>query len=315
MPLLLLTENDVSRLLKMPEAIEVMEEAFGQLAAGLAMNVPRERARAPGIVLHSMSAAAEYLGLVGWKQYTTTARGARFHVGLYDQDSGELVALIEANRLGQMRTGAVSGLAAKYLAVPTARAVGLFGSGWQAESQLAAIHAVCPLERAWVYSRDATRREKFAARMSAELRLEVLPAEEPRQAVAGLPIVVTATTSRQPVFDGSWLEPGALVCAIGSNWREKAEIDVTTVSRASDIVCDSVACCQHEAGDFTQPFEQGKFTWDQATELADVVTGKTTGRTNLDSIVVFKSVGMAIEDVALAGRLMKKLAPSRYPRG
>ena len=306
MPIAYFTENDVSRLLDMPLAIEVMEEAFAQLAAGRADNVPRTRARAPGIVLHSMSAAADYLGVVGWKQYTTTSAGAKFHVGLYDQATGDPVAFIEANRLGQLRTGAVSGLASKYLALPNARCMGLFGSGWQAQTQLAAVATACPIEKAVVFSRDPQRRQQFAAKMSDVLGIEIIPVDEPRHAVEQMPIVVTATTSRQPVFDGDWLAPGTLVCAIGSNWLDKAEIDSTTVRRAGSVVCDSLDCCRAEAGDFVAAFEQESFRWDQVIELADVVAGRVSGRADPAAIVLFKSVGMAIEDVALGSKLLER---------
>src|SRR5436190_23529291 len=153
MSFIYLTEDHVAALLSMPLAIEVMEEAFRHLAAGEAMNVPRVRAQGKGIVLHSMSAAADYLGLVGWKCYTSTKQGARFLIGLYEA-SGELVALIEADRLGQLRTGAASGVAAEWLAPREATEVGLFGSGRQARTQLAAIAVARPIKRAFVYGRS-----------------------------------------------------------------------------------------------------------------------------------------------------------------
>ena len=172
MPVLHLCEADVERLLDMPTTIEVVDEAFRQLDAGRAHNVPRQRARGKGIVLHSMSAAADYLSLVGWKQYTTTSSGAKFHVGLYEQSTGDLIALIAADRLGQMRTGAVTGIAARLLANPHAEQVGLFGSGWQAESQLEAVATTCAIKRAFVYSRDAQRRSSFAAKMAEQLGID-----------------------------------------------------------------------------------------------------------------------------------------------
>ncbi|MEO8497339.1 MAG: ornithine cyclodeaminase family protein [Planctomycetota bacterium] len=305
MSVLHLREADVAQLLDMSTTIEVVEEAFRQLAAGHAHNVPRQRARGKGIVLHSMSAAADYLGLVGWKQYTTTSSGAKFLVGLYEQSAGNLVALIEADRLGQMRTGAVTGIAARWLANPDADQVGLFGSGWQAESQLEAVATTCPIKRAFVYSRDADRRSSFAARMTERLGFEVITAAEPRRAVESLPIVITATTSRTPVFDGEWLSAGTLVCAVGSNWQNKTEIDATTVRRSSIVVCDSVECCQHEAGDFNEAIAAGQFSWDSARELSEVLLGTSAGRGGPDDIILFKSVGMAIEDVAVGARLVE----------
>ncbi|HEX5446190.1 MAG TPA: hypothetical protein VFW87_20345, partial [Pirellulales bacterium] len=194
-----LTESDVTRLLDMRLAIDAVEEAFRRLAAGEAHNVPRQRAKAPGIVLHSMSAAAAYLGLVGWKCYTTTQRGARFLIGLYDTQSGELAALIEADRLGQMRTGAVTGVAAEYMAPREAHEAGLFGAGHQAETQLVAVAAVRQLKRVFVYSRDPKRRTAFADRMSDELQIEISPVDRPQQAAEELPLVVTATSSATPV--------------------------------------------------------------------------------------------------------------------
>ena len=305
MTCLQLTEDDVQQLLDMPTVVEVVEESFRQLALGKAHNVPRVRAKAAGIVLHSMCAACEYLGLVGWKEYTTTRQGALFHVGLYDAQSGKLLALIAADRLGQMRTGAVTGVAAKFLSLEDADTVGLFGSGWQAESQLAAIAAVRPLSRAFVYSRDADRRRGFAEKMSAELGIEVTPVEQPRDAVIDMPMVVTATTSRKPVFEGEWLCEGALVCAIGSNWLEKSEVDSTTIQCSATVVCDSIEACQNEAGDFSLAIEQGVFDWPQAVELSDIVSGKTKGRNNTSDIIFFKSVGMAVEDVAVGGKLLE----------
>ncbi len=303
MSILYLRETDVDRLLSMPCAIQVMDEAFCSLAGGNADNAPRERVRAPGIVLHSMSAALADRQLVGWKQYTTTAHGARFHVGLYDQQSGELSALIEADRLGQLRTGAVTGLAVRHLAVAEANQVGMFGCGWQAESQLAAVATVRNLRRPFVFSRDSHRRKQFAEKMATQLNIDVVACVEPSHAVEGLPIIITATTSREAVFDGRRLADGALVCAVGSNWLQKSELDAEVFRRARLIVCDNVACCRKEAGDLVQAQQAGVFEWDDAKELADVVTGKIV-RNSLQDIVVFKSVGMALEDVAIGGKLL-----------
>lgn len=304
MPALYLTEADVEQLLDIELAIEVCEEAFRRLAAGEAHNIPRERAQAPGIILHSMSAAAAYLGLVGWKCYTTTRSGALFHVGLYDT-SGALVALIEADRLGQLRTGATTGVAVEAMADRQATEMGLFGSGWQAQSQLAAVARVRSIRVAYVYSRNEKKRNDFAELMSSRLGIEVRAVDRPQEAAEDLPIVVTATTSREPVFDGTWLAEGTLVCAVGSNWTTKAEIDCNVIRRADNIVCDSVKACQAEGGDFVDALEKGVFDWSRAVDLADVVTGRATGRNTRESIALFKSVGLALEDVALGGKLLE----------
>jgi alanine dehydrogenase len=302
---LFLTEDESRRLLTMRLAIDVVQEAFTRLATGEAVNVPRERAISPGIVLHTMSAAAPYLGLAGWKCYSTTREAARFHLGLYDAASGQLVALIEADYLGQLRTGAATGVAASWMAAPEASEVGLFGTGKQARTQLAAVAAVRPLKRAFVYGRDAARRESFAREMSAELSIEVLPVDRPQEGAEDLPIVITATSSRQPVFDGAWLAEGAVVCAVGSNWLNRAEIDATVIRRADNIVCDSVEACRREAGDFVDAIQKGDFDWSRAVDLCDVVAGRASARNNRESIGLFKSVGLAIEDVALGHKLLE----------
>lgn len=305
MPALYLTEDDVERLLDIDVAIEACKEAFEKLAAGEAEHVPRARVKASGVMLHSMSAAAAYLDLVGWKCYTTTRAGANFLLGLYD-NTGQLVALIEADKLGQLRTGATTGVAVELMADPAAQEMGLFGAGWQAESQLAAVARTRPIKVAYVYSRDEAKRTAFADRMSAALSIEVRPVDRPQDAAEDLPIVVTATTSRQPVFDGASLAEGTLVCAVGSNALNRAEVDTTVIRLADNIVCDSVKACQIEAGDFVDALEKGVFDWTRAVDLADVVAGRATARNTRDSIVLFKSVGLAIEDVALGAVLLKR---------
>jgi ornithine cyclodeaminase/alanine dehydrogenase len=237
---------------------------------------------------------------LGWKEYVTTRAGARFHFGLYDAAGGNLLALIEADRLGQLRTGAATAVAVSCMAAPEASEVGLIGTGTQARTQLAAIATVRSLSCAFVYGRDPQRREAFAREMAAELGLDVVPVDRPSEAVEDLPIVVTATTSREPVLDGSWLAEGSLVCAVGSNALTRAEIDAATVRRADHIVCDSVEACKLEAGDFVDALERGDFDWSRAVELADVVAGRAVGRSRSGGLGLFKSVGLAIEDLALA---------------
>jgi ornithine cyclodeaminase/alanine dehydrogenase-like protein (mu-crystallin family) len=252
-----------------------------------------------------MSATAPWLGLAGWKCYTTTRHGARFLLGLYDASNGALAALVEADRLGQLRTGATTAVAAEWMAPLEAAEVGLFGAGHQAETQLEAIAAARPIKRAYVYSRNEERRTAFAEQMSARLAIDVAPVDRPQEAAEEVPIIVTATTSAEPVFDGNWLAEGSFVAAVGSNWLKRAEIDVTTVRRADNIVCDSIDACRHEAGDFTDALEKGVFDWSRAVELADVVAGRAVGRSRPESIALFKSVGLAIEDVALGGKLLE----------
>jgi len=305
MPALYLTEADVRELLDMEIAIEVVEEAFRQLADGKAVNVPRGRARAPGICLHSMSAAAEYLGLVGWKAYTTTREAARFHVGLYSQQSGELRALIEADYLGQLRTGAASGVATEYMARPDAKVVGLFGTGKQAATQLKAVCTVRKIELVEVYGRNEERCQQFCETMSELCATRVVPSRTPDAVAGEKDIVICATASRSPIFEGRVLDEGTHLNVVGSNDLNRAEIDVTTAHRADTIVCDSIEQCKIEAGDFVQALEDGAIEWSNMHDLADVVSDRESGRKTPEGITLFKSVGLALEDVALGGKLLE----------
>lgn len=304
MAFLYLTEADVTQLLTMENVLPIVEQAFVKLSNKRADNVPRRRARAGNTVLHNMSAAAEYLGVVGLKAYTTSKQGARFYVSLFDAASGKLTAMLEADRLGQLRTGAVTGVALKYLA-PNATTLGLIGTGYQAETQLAAAAAVLPLQNVRVYGRDDERRTAFAAKMSAQLGLDVVPTDSASAALADMPVVITASSSSTPVLNGSDLARGALVCATGSNWQQKAELDVATVRRAELVVCDSVAACELEAGDFHEALEQGIFSWERAVELGDIVAGKVPNLNQPRELTIFKSVGLAIEDVAVAHETLR----------
>lgn len=305
MPALYLTETDVRELLDIEIAIDIVEEAFRQVALGGAMNVPRARAHAEGIYLHTMSAVAKYLDVAGWKAYTSTSHGARFHVGLYSATSGELLALIEADYLGQLRTGAASGVATEWMARPDAKVVGLFGSGRQARTQLKAVCAMRKIEMVEVYSRHEERCQQFADLMSEWCNTRVVPSRNPDAVAAEKDIVICATTSRIPLFEGKVLDEGTHLNVIGSNFLNKAEIDAATVQRADTIVCDSIEQCRLEAGDFVQALEAGAVEWSNMRELGDVVAGRETGRKTPESITLFKSVGLAIEDVALAARLVQ----------
>ncbi|MEP7200908.1 MAG: ornithine cyclodeaminase family protein [Chloroflexota bacterium] len=300
---LFLTEQNVTELLTMSSALACVEEAFRQQGLGLAQNQPRRRLRPPKGVLHMMAAALPSLGVMGYKSYTTTRSGAKFLVMLYSTETGELLAVIQADRLGQMRTGAASGVATKYLANPDADTLGMIGAGWQAESQLLAIAAVRPLKTVRVFSRDAARRNAFAAKMSQATGIAVTPSESAPEAVKDASIVVTITGSRTPVLQGAWLADGAHVNAAGSNGLARAEIDDEVARRAALIVTDSVEQAKMECGDLLSPIERNLVAWEQVRELGDVVLGRIKGRGARNDITLFESHGVAIEDMATAKRV------------
>jgi alanine dehydrogenase len=295
---LLLDEQQVTDLLTMEMAIAAVEEALKQHGLGTAINNPRTRVRLPTGQLHMMGAALPTRDVIGYKAYTAFRGKARFHVMLYSTDTGELLAMLQADRLGQMRTGAASGVATKYMAQAEARSVGIFGTGWQARSQLQAVCAVCQIQSIKAFGRDATRRQMFCAEMSQQLGILVEPTETPEAVVKGMDVVITSTNARDPLFDGNWLDPGVHVNAIGSNALIRREIDDTTVRRSALIVVDSKEQARLECGDLLGPLERGLIHWEQVRELGDVVAGRTPGRHASSDITLFESHGLAIWDLA-----------------
>jgi ornithine cyclodeaminase/alanine dehydrogenase-like protein (mu-crystallin family) len=306
MPVLLLTEDEVRQLLTMDLALEAVADGLRKLALDEAQNVPRARVQTDHGMLHVMSAAAKSLGVMGFKAYTTSRKGTHFHVTLYDGRTGAPLALIHADYLGQMRTGAASGVATEYMARPDASEVGLFGSGKQARTQLQAVCKVRKVRRVQVYSPNEEHRRKFAAEMSELCQTEVKPVPRPEMAAEDKDIVITATSSREPVLNGHWIAEGTHLNVVGSNFLGKAEIDAVGVRRCDSIVVDSKDQARLEAGDFVQPLEEGSIHWADIHELGQVIVGRYTGRAHAQDVTLFKSLGIAIEDLAVAARVYAK---------
>jgi ornithine cyclodeaminase/alanine dehydrogenase-like protein (mu-crystallin family) len=305
MPALYLTEDDVRQLLTMDVALPAVEAAFRKLALDEAENAPRQRCQTDHVMLHVLPAAAKTLGAIGFKAYTTGKFPAKFHVTLFDPKTGEMTALIQADYLGQVRTGAASGVATKKLARPDAATVGLFGTGKQARTQLLAVCQVRGVKRVHVYGRDEANRRQFAADMSRECGTEVVPVSTPEEAAKGLDIVVTATTSREPVLFGSWIAEGAHLNVIGSNFLSKAEIDVEVLRRAALVAVDSKEQAKLEAGDFVAALKEGALHWQDVSELGQILVGRYPGRQSPQDITVFKSLGLGLEDVAAAAKVVE----------
>jgi alanine dehydrogenase len=300
---LLLTEDEVRRLLTMPAALEAVEAGLRRLALDEAENVPRSRCRTDHVMLHVLSAAAKGVGYLGYKAYTTSKSGARFHVALFDGRTGELLSLIEADYLGQVRTGAASGVATKYLANPDAATVGCYGTGKQARTQVQAVCAVRPVKRVSVFSRSEENRRRFADEMSRECGVEVVPVDRPELAARRQQIVITATAATEPVLRGEWIDDGTHLNVVGSNFLSKAEIDVAAVKRADHVVVDSKEQAKLEAGDLVPAVEAGVLSWSDVVDLGSVLVGKAPGRGGQGEVTLFKSVGLAIEDVVTAARV------------
>jgi alanine dehydrogenase len=297
---LYLTEQEVGELLTPADALEAVEGSFRRLAAGVVDNVPRKRVRLEGGAFAVMSAVDRELGFAGLKSYAWLENGTPFVVVLFDAERAELAAVIEADKLGQLRTGAASGVAAKYLAREGAASLGVIGCGWQARSQVAAIREAVPtIETVVAYCRSEERLAEFCREVGAE------PGESHRDAAAQ-DVVVTATTSPDPVLRGEWLQPGALVCAIGANDPRHRELDNVVLERAAFVCCDSLEQTRLESGDLIEPVEAGVLDWLEVHELQEVVAGELPGRQADDDIVVFKSNGIAAWDVAIGAAALER---------
>jgi alanine dehydrogenase len=305
---LYLTEGNVDSLLTPADALDAVEGCFRRLAAGEVENRPRRRLRLEDGVFAVMPAVDRELRLAGVKAYAWLPTGTPFVVVLFDTESAELVGVIEADKLGQLRTGAASGVAAKYLARDGASTLGVLGCGWQARSQVACIREALPgIERVVAYCRTPESLVAFCQEMDAE------PAESHRDP-AGCDVVVTVTTSKDPVLRGEWLRPGALVCAVGANEPRARELDNVVLERAAFVCCDSREQARLESGDLIEPVEAGDLDWLEVHELQEVVGGELEGRQTEDDIVLFKSNGIAAWDVAIGAVALEKARKKRVGR-
>jgi ornithine cyclodeaminase/alanine dehydrogenase-like protein (mu-crystallin family) len=297
---LYLTEADVAATLSMHDALRLLDAAARKIADGTAMNAPRQRVNSGAAVLQVLPAALD--GRVGHKTYTVGPRGARFWVTLYSP-LGEMLALIEANGLGQTRTGAASGVATRSMARADARSLGVIGTGFQAHTQIEAICAVRPIDEIRVWGRDPQRLNAFCAQAAARLDRPADAAAGAREAVEGADVVVTMTSATTPVVSGTWLQAGTHVNAAGSNRAHAAEIDADTVRRAAVVAVEDVAQAKVEAGDLLAAEAAGAFHWAQAVRLADIVAGSVPGRSDDTQITLFESLGVGIWDIAVASHI------------
>jgi alanine dehydrogenase len=289
-----LSEEDVARLLTPAAAVDAIEACFARMARGAVENRPRYRLPLEHGALAVMAASDMELGYAGAKVYAGFREGARFAVLLFRTDAPELVAVVDADKLGQLRTGAASAVAAKHLARSGAATLGVIGCGWQAESQVACIRAAVPgIERVVAYCRTEESLRAFCDRNDAE------PGESARDA-AECDVVVTVTSSPDPVLRGEWLQPGALVCAVGANDGRRRELDNVVLERATFVCCDSLEDARLESADLMEPVGAGVLDWLDVHELQEVVAGAIAGRQSDDDLVVFKSNGLAAWDVAAA---------------
>ena len=297
---LYLTEADVAGLVTPADAVEIVEACFRRLAAGETLNAPRRRLRLADGALADMAASDLALGVAGGKLYVSGRNGSAFAVCVFETEEPRLAAVVEADHLGRLRTGAASAVAARHLARDGARTLGVLGCGHQAETQVTCIRAAVPaIERVVAFCRTPERLAAFCE------RVEATPAESHREA-GSQDVVVTVTTSRDPVLRGEWLPAGALVAAVGANHPSRRELDNAVLERASFVCCDSLEQARAESGDLIEPVEAGVLDWLEVHELQEVVAGDVQGRQSSSDIVVFKSNGLAAWDVALGAEVLRR---------
>lgn len=295
---LYLQEADIHRVLVPRDVTDCLETAFRHLAAGKADHHPRVRVREGKHILHTLPAIGE--GFAGVKTYLTGPGGAKFVTLLFGQASGRLEAIVESDRLGQLRTGCATALAARYLSPGGDHVLGLVGAGTVAWGQLEALQAELPLAQVKVFSRTPESRDEFCRRALEELGVEARPAASVAEAVEGTTLLVTATWAKEPIVEQGMVPPTCLVCAVGSNWPDRREVSEDVVTGADRVVVDDVEAARTEAGDLLLVPE---LDWTRVETLADLVTSpktETTGR------VLFKSVGLGLEDVATAALALRR---------
>ena len=303
--MLYITEDDVKRVLTMSDAMSLVERGLVDRARRQAVDVPRERTRIAQGALNILQGAAPLAGVVGYKAYYATPRGSHSHVYLYDAESGEPLAIVEASHFNVVRTGAASGVATRHLARGNAAVVGQIGAGRIGAGQLAAVCAVRPVRGARVYARTRDKLVGFCRTMSETLAIDVVPADSAEAAVRGADIVNVITPSATPVLFGAWLDPGQHVNAAGSNALTRRELDMAAVRRCELIVVDSRETARKECGDILPLVEAGLAHWDALPELGEIAAGLRPGRTSDGQVTLYESHGMAIQDLYVAAKVLE----------
>ena len=314
--MLFLSDADIEKLLTMDETIETVEQAFKEYAKGNVVLPTRSTIMVPKYN-GSISFMPSYL--IGLDAQATKIisiypdnrkKGLSTTVAwivVNDPETGMVKAFMDATYLTAMRTGAITGVAAKYLAPKDAKTVAIFGAGVQGRTQTWAACTVRDIKKVYVFDLYPEARKKFAEDMSKKLGIEVIPAASGEEACRDADIVLTATTSPKPVLKREWLKDKVHVSAIGAFYPDWRELDTATVAE-SKLVIDDMEGIELEAGDILIPIEEGAITWDHVhAELKELVSGKKKGRTPEDTVTVFKSVGIAIQDSSVSNLVLRKL--------
>ena len=307
----LLSRNDVMQLLLMNDQIEILEKAFSDLSNNQTIMPQRTPILAEehnGLALY-MPAYVKGMGALGAKIVTVYKDNLSKYnlptilgtIILLDDKTGAPIAIMDGGYLTAMRTGGVAGLATKFLAREDSKVHTLFGTGGMARTHAWAVDNARKIEKLILFSVDTIEKRKaFKDSLKDIINCEIEIADDPAAAVGQSDIVTLITSAKDPIIDGDWIKTGTHINGIGSHAPAMREIDTKTVVK-SKIICDLVEACKPEAGDFIIPVEKGEWSWDKAHgSLGDVITKKIPARENDDEITLFKSVGLAIQDMSTA---------------
>lgn len=299
---LFLTEKDVESLLTVPDAYAVLEAPIREQGEGIASTRPRQISRMPDASVSVLQGAVPSIQSMGFKTYTVSPEGVRFWVLLFG-GSGEMDAIIEAETLGMIRTGATAGIATKYLSRKDSKTVGILGTGYQAPALLEAVCQARKIEKILAWSPTRENVLKFCDRMTKKLGIPVEPADSPKTAVQAVDVVVTITSAKDPVLQGDWLREGTHINMVGAMKPAYREADDRTIDRANVLAADDWHQTQEESGEFRKAAQEGRLDWARVKELSAIVAGKVPGRTSEADITLFKSLGIGLWDVTVARRI------------
>ncbi len=297
---LFLRDEHVAQCVNMDAMLQSIENMQAHFGKGEAYNLGRRKIIAEAGMLSVMGGGLFYDGVLGVKTYTVVRGSYSFQVSLYDAATGKLLCYTQANRLGQLRTGATTGVAVKHLANDGPVRVGIVGTGGQAPTQLLAVSKVRQVAGVVAHSRNEERRTEFASRMTDSLGVEVKAANSNEEAVRDCDVVIGIAATTEPVIKGDWIKEGATVIGAGPTTWRVSEVDEKTLTRADRLFVDSLDQAPIEAGDIAAAVDKGLLNWSQLTELRHAVCGAISGRDDEKQIVYAKLMGTGVADVAAA---------------
>lgn len=300
-------EATASKILNMDNALNLVEESFTTYAQGKSFNMTRQRMRIRKGALHMLPGAVPYKNVIGFKAYTSFRAGLIFKVHLYDAENGNPLAIVDANEIGRLRTGAATGIATKYMAKKESNTAFIFGGGFQAEAQLEAVYKTSNIKKAFVTTRKIENAQAFADKMSKSLGIEIIPTQNIENDLPQADIIITITTAVKPLFEHTMLNPnGVHINGAGSNALIRAEVPEKTIEAAEVLAVDSKDVAAIECGDILPSLEKGRLHWNEIVELGEITAGFRKGRITENGITIFQSQGMGLQDIMCAEFIYRK---------